>query len=487
MTAGSLANRPAPSHNETARQYYEHSAAPRVNTDAVIVEALRAEYPNLHLTVVPRQTCNLFAYTGAGHASMASIDKEKDRLSWRVFMPPASRLGGQRGALGDNIKFGKYLLDWQGKEYVMCYAEGRDGMSSFPQVANQYVLSASVEATNKLLFEAGAWTSELHNEIWVFDGGFWQKDAALYASVQKSHWEDVILDEDMKKGIIADVETFFSSQDTYEKLRVPWKRGVIYYGPPGNGKTISIKAMMNQLYKRDPVVPTLYVKSLSSFGGPEYSINQIFSLARRTAPCYLIFEDLDSMITDAVRSYFLNAVDGIAKNDGILMVGSTNHLDRLDPGIAKRPSRFDRKYLFPNPNTDERAAYMKYWQGKLSDNEDLEFPDKLCPAVAKITPGFSFAYLQEAMVASLLAIARERDGFAERLCLNCLESHGQPDDGARCAKDSKRPCKGLYDWVWTVKQADEEDPDLDNYVLWREIKKQVRLLKEELGEEKGER
>lgn len=54
-------------------------------------------------------------------------------------------------------------------------------------------------------------------------------------------------------------------------------------------------------------------------------------------------EDLDSVVSDDVRSYFLNAVDGIAKNDGIFMIGSTNHLDRLDPGIAKRPSRFDRK------------------------------------------------------------------------------------------------------------------------------------------------
>lgn len=487
MTAGSIADRPAPSHNETARQYYEHSSAPRVNTDAVIVEALRTEYPNLHLTVVPRSSCNLFAYAGAGHASMASIDKEKDRLSWRVFAPPASRLNGSRGALADMLKFGKWLLDWQGKEYVVCFAEGRDGGGYYPPIANQYVLSASVEATNKLLFEAGAWTNELHNEIWVFDQGFWQKDAVLYASVQRSHWEDVILEESMKKAIISDVETFFSSQDTYEKLKVPWKRGIIYYGPPGNGKTISIKAMMNELYKRDPSVPTLYVKTLKSFAGPEYSISQIFSLARRTAPCYLVFEDLDSMITDSVRSYFLNAVDGIAKNDGILMVGSTNHLDRLDPGIAKRPSRFDRKYLFPNPNTNERAAYMKYWQSKLSDNEDLEFPDKLCPAVAKITPGFSFAYLQEAMVASLLAIAREQDGFVERLCLACLEAHPEPESGSSCMGDTKRPFKGLYDWIWMVKQVDEEDPDLDNFVLWREIKKQVRLLKEELGEEKQER
>nr|GFD61087.1 hypothetical protein [Tanacetum cinerariifolium] len=79
-----------------------------------------------------------------------------------------------------------------------------------------------------------------------------------------------------------------------QKLKVPWKRGIIYYGPPGNGKTISIKAMMNSLYKRGAngdtrmAVPTLYVRTLSSFGGPEYSLGQIFAKARQEAPCYLV-------------------------------------------------------------------------------------------------------------------------------------------------------------------------------------------------------
>lgn len=52
------------------------------------------------------------------------------------------------------------------------------------------------------------------------------------------------------------------------------------------------------------------------------------------SPCYLIFEDLDTIITDSVKSYFFNEVDGLKSNDGIFMVGSTNHLDRLDPGIS---------------------------------------------------------------------------------------------------------------------------------------------------------
>jgi len=242
---------------------------------------------------------------------------------------------------------------------------------------------------------------------------------------------------------------------------------------------------MNTLYKRKQPVPTLYVKTLTSFAGPENSINQIFSLARREAPCFLVFEDLDSIVTDAVRSYFLNAVDGIATNDGILMVGSTNHLDRLDPGIAKRPSRFDRKYFFPNPNEDERTKYMKYWQGKLSDNKELDFPDELCPAIAKITPRFSFAYLQEAMVASLLAIARDSDKFSDRVCLECMQCHATPENGGMCTNERNRPFKGLYDWVWMVRQQDGENPHLDDYILWREIKKQIRILKEEMGREEG--
>ena len=310
MTAGGLSTRSDPSHNQSARSYFDQASGQRSNTDVVVVEAIRSEYPNLHLTVVPEHACNLQAWAAAGHASLVPIDKEKDRLSWRLFVPPARRLDGARGALGDSIKFGKFLLEWNNREYVTIIAEGRDGNEPYPIVTNQYVLSSSVESINKLIFEAGAWNSELHSEIWVFDQGFWQKDAELWNAVQKSHWEDVILQDSMKKAIIADMDTFYGSRDTYDKLRVPWKRGLIFHGPPGNGKSISIKAIMRSLYQREKPVPTLYVRTLVSFAGPEYSIGQIFNLARRTAPCLLVFEDLDSLITDSVRSYFLNAVDG---------------------------------------------------------------------------------------------------------------------------------------------------------------------------------
>ena len=141
MTAGAPPNRLSPPsrHDKTSRSWFKHSSADRVNTDAVMVDSLRSEYPQLHLTVIPEYNCNLIGWASAGHAGLAPIDQEKDRLSWRVFLPPADRLGGGGGALGDEIQFGKYLLDWQGREYVVYVVNGRDGSEPYPQVTNQYV------------------------------------------------------------------------------------------------------------------------------------------------------------------------------------------------------------------------------------------------------------------------------------------------------------------------------------------------------------
>jgi hypothetical protein len=282
----------------------------------------------------------------------------------------------------------------------------------------------------------------------------------------KAEWSNVILDEDMKKALIADVTNFFDGQKTYQDLQVPWKRGVIYYGPPGNGKTISIKATMHTLYERGASdddsrlkVPTLYVRTLVGFGGPEFSLRQIFSKARQEAPCYLVFEDLDSIVSDNVRSYFLNEVDGLTSNDGIMMVGSTNHLDRLDPGIAKRPSRFDRKYFFPDPDFDQRVQYAQFWQGKLKGNNDVVFPDVLCKKIAGITDKFSFAYMQEAFVATLLAIA-VRGGDVDARWSGPHDTLASPTMQAR--------------------GGGGDDKDVEKLELWVEIQKQVKILKDEM-------
>lgn len=265
---------------------------------------------------------------------VADSDADPAALSWKLFFPPARRLDGGNGALGEQPIFAKYLYRWSRHEFIVYVVDGRDGTSAYPQVRNFYILSSEPRVADRLIMEVGKWSDDLHEEIFVFDQGNWTKSKELYASVREASWENVILDEGMKKAVIEDHLSFFRSRDTYRGLKVPWKRGIIYHGPPGNGKTISIKATMNMLYRQTPEIPTLYVRTLTSFMGPEYSVRLIFAYARRYAPCYLVFEDLDTIVSDSVRSYFLNEVDGLKSNDGIFMVGSTNHLDRLDPGIS---------------------------------------------------------------------------------------------------------------------------------------------------------
>jgi transitional endoplasmic reticulum ATPase len=451
--------------DQTLRTFFQHSSATRISTDAIIAEALTKQYPHLELAIVPAQSLALIAFAEAGFASIEPIEDNAGdlpaSLQWERYVPPGRRIDGAIGNVVEQPHFARYLYKWQGHEFIIYFVDGRDGSQpySFP---NYYILTDYKGKAQQLVLEAGHWSAELHEEVWVYDSGYWQKSSSMYSSIHNASWAAVILDQDMKDAIVEDHLSFFRSRDTYAHLRVPWKRGLIYYGPPGNGKTISIKATMNMLSKLDPPVMPLYVRTLAHYAGPEYSIKTIFEQARRCAPCYLVFEDLDTLISPNVRSYFLNEVDGLKNNDGVFIVGSTNHLDRLDPGIAKRPSRFDRKYFFPDPNMEQRIAYCKFWQKKLADNEEIEFPDELCQAVAGITDKFSFAYIQEAFVAALLAIAR-RDKTS--------------------APDSNSLTADLNDeWVDVLVEA-RVKKDLDKLVLWVELKKQIAILREGLEEE----
>ncbi|KAK2055328.1 ATPase [Colletotrichum caudatum] len=453
------------------KEYFKHSSAKRVNTDALVTKALREQYPHLELVVVPEAVgfnndCNLLGFAQAGHASCELVEDRgaslPSSIAWLIYQAPARRIDGDQGGLASATKFVKYLYKWQGHEFIVYLIDGRDGTVPYP-VKNYYILAPETYRIDQLVLAAGKWSSDLHDEVWVFDEGYWQKSRELFESFRNASWDSVILDAGMKKAIVDDHLSFFSSRDTYRNLKVPWKRGLIYYGPPGNGKTISIKATMNMLHQND--IPTLYVRTLASYMGPEYSIKQIFGRAREYAPCYLVLEDLDTIVSDDVRSYFLNEMDGLKSNDGIFIIGSTNHLDRLDPGISKRPSRFDRKYLFPDPNLEQRVAYCRFWQRKLRGNGDVAFPDELCAAVAGITDGFSFAYIQEAFVAALLAIA-------------CRSGRGGRDDGVQALTEQ------LEDgWLRVVDAS--EDEDLGKLVLWVEIKKQIEILRDGMEEEEN--
>ena len=310
--------------------FARHYSATKSSTDFAIVSSLRSRYPGWTVTDTPSMT-GILEFAKAGQAE-AKFDTTTDEYSaWRVHLPVTDR-SGREGKTADSVNFGKFDYRWKEIDFMVYYAVFTE--DDMRQRKNTYILSKKADdvfidgrskRTDELIAAAYQWSADLHDEVWVFDQEYWAKDSELWKSVQGSTWDDVILDDTMKKSLVDDVEGFFDRKDDYKQFGVPWKRGIIFHGIPGNGKTISIKALVHYLSSRSDPVPTLYVKSLAGCHGPHYAIREIFTKARQTAPCLLVFEDLDSLITDKVKSFFLNEVDGLENNDGIMMIGSTNY------------------------------------------------------------------------------------------------------------------------------------------------------------------
>ncbi|EIN10929.1 P-loop containing nucleoside triphosphate hydrolase protein [Punctularia strigosozonata HHB-11173 SS5] len=356
---------------------------------------LRELYPD-HSIVMTEQSL-LLGFPGA----LIQPLETSSLIANTLFIPMARRTGVP-GALLDQIEFTALRLAWDSYDflvYILKYPKPLWGW-----VSQHFILHKGSETPSRqLLLAAGAFSQEVHNEVWMFQNGFWSRNVALYEEMQKANWDDVILNHEFKDGLKKDVYGFFRNEKIYKDLAIPWKRGLIMYGPPGNGKTISLKAIMKDCNEKGYL--PLYVKSFKSWMGEENSMAECFRKARELAPCCLILEDLDSLINNDNRSFFLNQLDGLEGNDGILVIGTTNHLDQLDPALTTRPSRFDRKYDFKDPEKDERALYCKYWQSKLASSKSISFPDSLVTEIAEETDRFSFAYLKEAFVSTLVLMA----------------------------------------------------------------------------------
>lgn len=223
----------ASSHDIPHADYVHHSSAQRINTDQVMLKAIREQYPHKHVTVTPEYGCDLLGYAAAGHALAMPVADSKEYLSskWRSYAPPAKWLDGGNGELFDTVFFGKYQYAWKGHDFILYFIDGRDGISA-ARIRNNYIIGDEA-AIDQLVLDVGKYTATLHEEIWVFDQGYWRKDPELWRSISHASWDDIILDAEMKRALLDDVTRFYDSRSTYNNLKVPWKRGLIFYGPPG--------------------------------------------------------------------------------------------------------------------------------------------------------------------------------------------------------------------------------------------------------------
>jgi hypothetical protein len=300
---------------------------------------------------------------------------------------------GELGKVSASTRQAWFAVSWEGQNLDVLVLHWADGRCLKQHV---FILAGTAAVATRFLQAVCAWNAIVREEVMVFDGDEWRKDEKLYRAIKGAQFDSLVLAGTQREEIRTDAHRFFAAERLYRRYGVPWKRGILFYGPPGNGKTHAVKALVNDLGK-----PCLYVQSFRNSCGPdEESIAAVFDQARKSAPCVLVFEDLDALITKRNRSFFLNELDGFAGNDGILSLATSNHPEKLDPAIVNRPSRFDRKYEFGLPGLSERLLFLGQW------SRSLEPGMRLSPAglhgAAEATGGFSYAYLKELCLTALM-------------------------------------------------------------------------------------
>lgn len=233
VSTGHRGGGPSPSAT-VSQDYFNNTKGDRQYTEGYIVASIRQKHPNYHLTISPSYSIDLLGFAKSrDDASYSSLIDAKDSMVERSFIPPARRYNDELGgSFVDRIIFACYDYSFKGNQFLVYIVDGHDGQ--FHNSYN-YVLAEDSKEDNQasaqkkvdeLLAEAAKWSQDLHGEVFVFDQGYWQKNKELWQNIQKSNWEDVILEKEKKEAIIEDVIGFFDSESRYAEFGVPWKASV---------------------------------------------------------------------------------------------------------------------------------------------------------------------------------------------------------------------------------------------------------------------
>jgi hypothetical protein len=221
-------------------------------------------------------------------------------------------------------------------------------------------------------------------------------------------WDELFLPQEMKTELKDLVENFLASKEFYQKSKIPWKRGVLLFGQPGNGKTSIIRTLISE-YNFKPVtfVP----------GANAETLREAFSYAEEQSPSLLYVEDLDSLIESGLDiSTFLNLLDGISAKNGLLVLATANNVKKLQANITRRPSRFDRKFEIPLPNQKMAYIYINKWFGNIISAAKCKELSKLA-----VKYELSYVYLKDLYISSMFeALAHNRKAPTEKDINNTL-------------------------------------------------------------------
>lgn len=173
--------------------------------------------------------------------------------------------------------------------------------------------------------------------------------------------EDIYLEGTLKQDIIKDIDAFFEKGvSIYQRLNIKPFRKMLFAGVPGTGKTMLCSAIAGWGQEKGYFV--VYVSGSNQYGAKFWKIHEALEMAASSdARTIVIVEELDSYLDDENKAQMLNVLDGSespSNEHGTILIATTNHPERIDDRVLKRPGRLDRVFIIPEMESEAIAEKM---------------------------------------------------------------------------------------------------------------------------------
>jgi len=245
--------------------------------------------------------------------------------------------------------------------------------------------------------------------------GFSKSRAVRYDNTQKKVTFADVAGAEEEKQELAEIVDFLKDKKKFEELGARIPKGVLLVGPPGTGKTYLAKAVAGEAG-----VPFLSISGsdfVEMFVGVGASrVRDLFQQAKKLLPCIIFVDEIDAVgrqrgtglggghdEREQTLNQLLVEMDGFNVNSGLIIIAATNRADILDPALT-RPGRFDRTIYVNVPDVKAREKVLSIH----SKNKPLE-PDVKMEVLARMTPGFTPADLENIMNEAAILAARDNE------------------------------------------------------------------------------
>lgn len=308
------------------------------------------------------------------------------------------------------VQFGLYLIE-DGATHLAVFITGPSDQRGPRQKLRVEVLAARPEDSQAFLAELTAAMRRLNvyrgHVISLSPGQFGPGPQTLIAfhALPTVAREDVILPEGVLERVERHTIVFSERAERLLAAGRSLKRGLLLYGPPGVGKTLTVVYLIGRMSGRTVLLTTGLGMGL---------LQPVAQLARLLAPSMVVLEDIDLIAQERTQPFghtgpllfeLLNEMDGLRDDMDVIFVLTTNRPEILEPALAARPGRVDLAVELPLPDQhDRRRLLERYARGLELRDVDLE-------AIAARTEGATPAYIKELLRKATLLAATDEPGL----------------------------------------------------------------------------